>query len=268
MIRSVLIPMLVLATPAASLAASSHSTVAAPPEAVAATEYLFADQGVFELVAAPGWITDIALEPGEALVEANPIAAGDTSRWIIGDTASGEGASRRVHVLVKPAQAGLSTNLIINTKRRSYHLRLRTSSRAYQSQVSWRYPHAATLRVPAIAQAPVATPAEPDPAPPKAAHLNLDYRIKGQAPWRPVRVYDDGVRTIIEFGPDVVMTDLPPLFVLGADGKSSELVNYRVEGRRLMVDRLFDRAQLHFGLKRWERRVRIERAPLGRGAGQ
>jgi P-type conjugative transfer protein TrbG len=91
---------------------------------------------VYDVVAAPGRITDIVLEAGEALVDTNPIAAGDTVRWVIGDTTSGEGASRRVHVLVKPVQGGLSTNLIINTSRRTYHLQLRASSRAFLSQVS------------------------------------------------------------------------------------------------------------------------------------
>ncbi len=236
-----------------------QARVAGAPEAVASTEYLFAERGVYELVAAPGRITDILLEAGEILVETNPIAAGDTARWVIGDTTSGEGASRRVHVLVKPVQDDLSTNLIINTNRRSYHLQLRASRRAFLSQVAWRYPAAAiplgTGVTPALTAPVIAAPA---PAPDRA-RLNFGYQLRGVAPWRPVRVYDDGARTYVEFGPAVVLADLPPLFIVGPDGKSSELVNYRVEGRRLVVDRLFDRAELRFGLKRWERRVRIER---------
>lgn len=232
----------------------------APPQAVPATEYLFAERGVYDLVAAPGQITDIVLEPGETLVEANPIAAGDTARWVIGDTTSGEGGGRRVHVLVKPVQSDLSTNLIINTTRRSYHLQLRSSSRAFLTQVAWRYPAAPAV----LGSAPAAAPAPAIVAPaPEPVRLNLGYRLKGAAPWRPLRVFDDGTRTYVEFGPTVVLTDLPPLFLVGPDGKTSELVNYGVEGRRLIVDRLFDRAELRFGVKRWERRVRIERRPAG-----
>lgn len=233
---------------------------AAPPQAVPAAEYLFAERGVYELIAAPGQITDIVLEPGETLVEANPIAAGDTARWVIGDTTSGEGGARRVHVVVKPVQADLSTNLIINTTRRSYHLQLRSSSRTFLAQVAWRYP--APLAGLASAPAAVPEPVIMVPAP-KPIALNLGYRVKGAAPWRPLRVFDDGTRTYVEFAPTVVLTDLPPLFLVGPDGKTSELVNYRVEGRRLIVDRLFDRAELRFGGKRWERRVRIERRPAG-----
>src|SRR3546814_17549208 len=65
--------------------------------------------------AAPGQITNIALEPGEQLTGAGPIAAGDTARWIIGDTTSGAGNSARVHILVKSTRADIETNLVITT---------------------------------------------------------------------------------------------------------------------------------------------------------
>ena len=68
------------------------------------------------------------------------MASGDTVRWIIGDTVSGSGASRKVHILVKPTRADISTNLIINTDRRTYHLELRSTASTYMASVSWTYP--------------------------------------------------------------------------------------------------------------------------------
>lgn len=261
MTRPLMIAALVgLVAPATGQASSSARRIEPSPQALASVEFLFSEDGVYDLVAAPGHVTDIVLQPGEALVETNPIAAGDTARWVIGDTASGEGETRRVHVLVKPVQPDLASNLVINTNRRSYHLRMRASARAYLSQVAWRYPQAPTAR--AAAQ-PVVVPAPPAGTPP--VRFNFGYRLTGKAPWRPARVFDDGARTYVEFGPGAALTDLPPLYVLAADGKTAELVNYRVEGRRLVVDRLFDRAELRFGLKRWERRVRIAR---GAGDGE
>jgi type IV secretion system protein VirB9 len=41
-------------------------------------------------------------QPGEELVT---VAAGDTVRWIVGDTSSGSGADLRVNVLVKPIRS-------------------------------------------------------------------------------------------------------------------------------------------------------------------
>ncbi|MCR4269498.1 TrbG/VirB9 family P-type conjugative transfer protein, partial [Nitratireductor sp. ZSWI3] len=64
--------------------------------------YPWSEGALYQVYAAVGQITTIALEPGESLTGAGPIAAGDTARWIIGDTASGSGTTRRVHVLVKP----------------------------------------------------------------------------------------------------------------------------------------------------------------------
>jgi P-type conjugative transfer protein TrbG len=248
-------------------------------QTVADVEFLYGERAVFDVVAAPGRITDLVLEAGEALVASNSIAAGDTVRWVIGDTTSGEGAARRVHILVKPVQAGLSTNLIINTTRRTYHVDLRASQRAFLSQVRWRYP-AATIAADARAAAPLVMAVAPvtlveiPPAPGdpvvavKPAVFNHAYRIKGTAAWRPIAVFDDGSRTYVDFGSGVVMTDLPPLFLVGEDGKTSQLVNYRVEGRRLVVDRLFARAELRMGLKRWERRVRLDRVHVAPEVGR
>jgi type IV secretion system protein VirB9 len=52
---------------------------------------------------------------------------------------------------------------------------------------------------------------------------------------------------------------MPPLFVVAADGRNAELVNYRVRGRHMIVDRLFGAAELRLGADRRQQRVRIER---------
>src|SRR5262249_20669620 len=46
----------------------------------------FADGALYQVYAAPGQVTDIALQEGEQLTGSGPVAAGDTVRWIIGDT--------------------------------------------------------------------------------------------------------------------------------------------------------------------------------------
>ena len=216
--------------------------------------HFYQDGVVYPVLASPGRITDLVLQPGERLVGSGALAAGDTARWIIGDTVSGVGADQRVHVLVKPSAAGLATNLIINTTARTYHLDLRAVARGGDPEVRWRYVEPAVVVV-AAPPAPVAVAAEPD-----LTRLNLAYRIKGpRVWWRPLRVFDDGRRTYVEFGPAVRLGDLPPLFVPGADGKSAELVNYRVAGRRMLIDRILDRAELRLGQGRWARRVLILR---------
>src|SRR3546814_1687259 len=82
----------------------------------------------------------IALQPGEQLVGAGPVAAGDTVRGIIGDTTSGTGNATQVHILVKPTRSDLATNIIINTDRRTYQNELRALPTTYLASVSWTYP--------------------------------------------------------------------------------------------------------------------------------
>src|SRR3546814_6756053 len=95
------------------------------------------DGALYQVYASPGRVNDIALQPGEQLVS---VSAGDTVRWIIGDTESGSGADKRVHVQVKPSRADLRTNLVINTERRSYHLGLSATPGTWLASVAWEYP--------------------------------------------------------------------------------------------------------------------------------
>lgn len=102
-------------------------------------QYPFAEGALYQVYTALGQVTDIALQEGEQLVGSGPVAAGDTVRWIIGDTTSGTGAQTRVHILVKPTRANLATNLVINTDRRTYHIELKSTASTYMASLSWTY---------------------------------------------------------------------------------------------------------------------------------
>lgn len=218
--------------------------------------YPFALGSLYQVYASPGQVTDIALQEGETLVDAGPVAAGDTARWIIGDTTSGTGPTRRVHILLKPTRGDLATNLVVNTDRRTYHLELRATPSTYMASVSWRYPEDELIALrqratQAEAAAPIASGVD-------LGALRFRYAIEGNAPWKPVRAFDDGTHVYIEFPPGIAQGEMPPLFVVGEDGRSAELVNYRVHGSHMIVDRLFAAAELRLGGKRQER-VRIVR---------
>lgn len=219
--------------------------------------YPWAEGALYQLYTAPGQVTDIALQEGEQLVGPGPVAAGDTVRWIIGDTLSGTGPGQRVHILIKPTRAGLVTNLVINTDRRTYHLELRSTPETYMASVSWNYPQDALIALTARSrEAAVAAPAVPGI---DIDALNFRYRIEGDRPsWRPIRAFDDGRQVFIELPSSIGQSDLPPLFIAGAKGEG-ELVNYRLRGRYLVVDRLFAGAEMRLGAGKSEKRVRILR---------
>ncbi|KUM24465.1 conjugal transfer protein TrbG [Mesorhizobium loti] len=219
--------------------------------------YPYSSGALYQVYTAPGQITDIALQEGEQLVGSGPVAAGDTVRWIIGDTESGAGATKRIHILVKPTRPELVTNLVINTDKRTYLLELRSTEKTYMASVSWQYPEDQLIalrrqNVAAEAAAPIATGVD-------LASINFRYAIQGDNPaWRPLRAFDDGEKVYIEFPTGIRQGEMPPLFVIGPAG-GTELVNYRVRRNYYIVDRLFGAAELRLGDKDSERRVRIVR---------
>lgn len=212
--------------------------------------YPWSEGALYQVYAAPGQITNIALEPGESLTGAGPIAAGDTSRWIIGDTESGSGATRRVHVLVKPSRADISTNLVITTDRRIYMIELRAGDSPYMPAVAWAYPTPPASQRQTVLATPII---------PAASARNYRYGLTGDnPPWKPVAIYDDGRRVYIEFPRGIAQGEMPPLFVIGADGEA-QIVNSRIHQHILIVDRIFAAAELRLGSGQRQQTVRIVR---------
>ncbi|MDQ1153459.1 P-type conjugative transfer protein TrbG [Brevundimonas sp. SORGH_AS_0993] len=204
--------------------------------------YPWTEGALYRLYAAPERVSDIALQPGERLVA---VSAGDTVRWVIGDTTSGVGDQQRVHVLVKPFAAGLSTNMVITTDRRAYHLALQSTDTTAMAAVSWTYPADRLMAL----QRQNARAEETRPIADGVALTNLRFRyvITGdRPPWRPVRAWDDGSKVYIEFPGRLDQGEAPPLFVVGPQG-DAQLVNYRVSGNHYIVDRLFAAAELRLG---------------------
>jgi len=213
----------------------------------------YSEGALYQIYTSPGRVTVIALQAGEDLVT---VAAGDTVRWIVGDTTSGNGVSRRVNVMVKPTRSGIKTNLVITTNRRTYLVELASTEAAWMASVSWDYPKDELLALQAQAQAA-------DAAAPVATGMSLEnlrfrYAITGaNPPWKPLRAFDDGQRVYIQFPVGIAQGELPPLFVIGPQG-DGQLVNYRYHAPYYIVDRLFGAAELRLGGKK-AAVVRIER---------
>ena len=206
--------------------------------------YPFRDGALYRLYAAQDQVADIALEPGETL---SAVSAGDTVRWVVGDTTSGTGGTKRVHVLVKPFAAGLKTNLVITTDRRSYHLELVSTDHTNMAMVSWTYPQDALVALQKKSEETEA--AAPIDSGITLQNLKFRYRVTGDnPPWKPVRAFDDGSKVYIEFPGRIDQGEAPPLFVVGPNG-DNQLVNYRVRDNYYIVDRLFAAAELRLGEK-------------------
>ncbi|SDA68772.1 type IV secretion system protein VirB9 [Pseudomonas sp. NFPP33] len=213
----------------------------------------YSDGALYQVYASPGRVTAINLQPGEELIT---VAAGDTVRWIVGDTTSGSGDELRTSVLIKPTRVDLKTNLVITTTRRTYLIELSSTEQAWMASVSWDYPkdHMLALQ----RRASIAQAAAPVDVGLTLETLRFRYAISGNnPPWKPLRAFDDGRKVYIQLPAGIAQGELPPLFVIGPEG-DGQLVNYRFRSPYYIVDRLFGAAELRLGADKGDM-VRIER---------
>jgi type IV secretion system protein VirB9 len=229
-------------------------------------------QGMPVLVCAPLRVCAIELQSGEHLQSQPQI--GDSRRWEITPVISGSGLDETPILIVKPIEAGLETDLIVPTDKRTYVVRLVSDHTRFVSRLAFQYPDEDRAKWVAFAvrqdeskrnaEAIAEERREKDkkagvvPMADNAVdRLYLDYRLSGDEHLRPDHVFDDGQHTYLIYPNDGRFRELPTLLLV-VNGKS-ELVNFRVDGSRYIVDRLFDKAILVVGVGKKQTRVTITR---------
>ena len=177
---------------------------------------VYSTNQVYKLVAYYGYQIDIQISDNE---EIKTIAAGDSVGWQI------VGAGQ--HIFIKPMASQARTNLSVVTSKRTYIFDLSARSPSDHGDIAYlvrfRYPETETLA--SLVKSAVGK---------DGPSFNLDYKTAGSKNVQPMHVFDDGQFTYFEFDPT---RQLPAIFVVGADGKES-LVNYRMEGSYVVVERL------------------------------
>lgn len=205
-------------------------------------------------------LCDVALQPGE---QVNNLNVGDP-RFIIEPAISGVGASEVQHLIIKPLDVGLETSLVVTTNRRTYHIHLRSHRTEFMPRVSFIYTEDAEAKWDAIRTREVKNKLERTI--PKSGEylgdLSFAYSVSGTAAWKPVRVYNDGTKTIIQMPAAMAQTEAPTLLVVRKEGgfftdDETVVVNYRVHGDRYVVDTIFDKAILIAGVGSNQDRVTI-----------
>jgi len=189
---------------------------------------------VLKLDGVVGYHLHLELEEGETFVN---LGAGDTAAIEVG----AEGR----HLMLKPKQETVATNLTLLTNRRVYTIEY-TARRGREVRpsvyvVRFRYPESTLAKVPDIAP----------PPPPR----NRDYWSCGAAELRPVEAFDDGVHTSLRFP---ARGEWPAIYVANPDD-SEGLVNFHVEGDLAVVHRVTRRLVL----RRGERVACVENRAFG-----
>ena len=220
--------------------------------------YPYMEGALYTIYSAPLKLTDIQLEPGEEIIS---IAAGDTSRWIIGKTHSGEAKHLAWHLLIKPIETDIETSLDIMTNQRSYHLKLIATGNTYLASVKWNYPSAMITEN----RSPVGSDTNGNktsgPLSIDMNKIDLNYHlelVKGATPaWYPTSVFNDGTHTYIQF-PNSIHTNTMPILMVAINPTRgdqrysnpgfSPMVNYRIKGNYMIVDTVIKSAILQTGV--------------------
>lgn len=211
-------------------------------------------------------VCDVELQMGEIV---NSIHIGDQARWIVEPAITGQGSAEVQHLIIKPMDVGLQTTLIVTTNRRTYHFVLKSHRSQFMPRVSFIYPEDATEKWNALKSREnphlqnrqvkgISSTGE------YLGDLDFAYSVSGAASWKPVRVYNDGHKTIIQMPKSMNQTEAPTLLLLNREGwlfreEETAIVNYRLQGDRYIVDMLFDKAILISGIGNSQSRVTIER---------
>lgn len=204
------------------------------------TYFNYQEGKIYEVHAGVDRVTDIELQSTETLTNA-PLS-GDTVRWKIGVVSSGKGASTKTHLILKPLEEGIETNILIPTSKRVYHIRA-VSGDWYMPSVAWNYPEEQAAEVAEYLR----KQQELEPVGLAPENLTFSYRIEGgDYSWSPIRVFDDGAKTYFQMPEEMSVTEAPVLFVIDENDEPM-LVNYRVKGAYYILDRLILRAQMRVG---------------------
>jgi type IV secretion system protein VirB9 len=215
-----------------------------------------------KIVCRPMYVTDIILQPGEMVTGVHP---GDSVRWTFTPGRSGPSGSEQIHVLIKPLMPDVSTNLIINTDRRTYQIDLVSNAKNFMPSVSFSYPNDTLQAWDSFISekqkekndsTPLSSGYSVDPE-----DLHLEYEIRGEDSlrWKPTRVWDDGVKTYILFKKGSVKKSIEAPVLIIFEHKKETLVNYRAAEDMYIVDKVFDSGALIAGTGSHQDRVVIKR---------
>jgi P-type conjugative transfer protein VirB9 len=230
-------------------------------------QFTYDEDNTFLVLAKPKAVTHIQFAADEML---QSVASGDTSQWELTPT------KNRKNLFIKPKFDNLETSMTVITDKRTYQFVLRSTGegKKWYQRVSWLYgttflleqdslldggtslpPLAANnapmnlgpmIKPSAGATAPRDTTAGSGgmPTTVKPDSLRFNYKIDGDAAFKPTQVFDDGKFTYLRLPAEV--QELPALFAV-VEGQEYSLVNYHIDGSYMVAQRLLETAVLKLG---------------------
>lgn len=213
-------------------------------------------QSMPKLTCSPTRACDVEMEPNEKVTD---VILGDQVNWSWLPSTSKERGKPVQHVVIQPKDKDLESNAIITTDRRTYHIKLYAPpvEGAYLNRMGFYYPEDMVTSWAAKAgrEADAAAKEEGLNAMPRAVpsgDIDLDYRITGDADFKPSNVFNDGERVTMMM-PKSLRTGEQPVFIQIDEKGNAMVTNYRREVSsetgdiRYVVDKLFAVGELRRG---------------------
>ncbi|KAB1512009.1 P-type conjugative transfer protein TrbG [Photobacterium damselae] len=207
------------------------------------------------VVCSPLNLCDIQLQPGEEILPKG-LNASDTVRWTITPMVSNSPNGQITHVMVKPTDSGLTSNLVIGTNKRTYNIKLISRQKEWMPTVNFDYPEVISQTLESLyTRTKEAKERKILGNGLSIDDLDFNYKTQGQADFVPIRVYNNSVKTILEMPRSVATGKLPTLLVVN-DGRR-EQINYRYKNGRFIVDGLPKQIILLLGSGKYQKSVLI-----------
>jgi type IV secretion system protein VirB9 len=188
---------------------------------------------VFKYVGYYGYQANIEFSPSETV---DSVSMGDTTAWQIVP------AGHRI--FLKPIESDATTNMTVITNKYTYYFELHAKEAEDINDpgmiftLRFLYPDESSGSV----VKHFASTSGPDLSEPE--HYNFDYTMSGSDKIAPLKIFDDGEFTYMEFKNK--NAEMPAFFVVDADGHEA-LVNYHMAGKYVVLERVESRLTLRHG---------------------
>lgn len=215
-------------------------------------QFIFDQDNTYLVLAKPKAVTHLQFGADELI---QSVAAGDTANWELTPT------KNRKNMFIKPKYDDMNTSMTVITDKRTYQFVLQSTGegKKWYQRVSWVHGNETVLTLDASSAESAETPVSADKraiaadapkssmeAAPglQAENLRFNYEITGDAPFRPLVVFDDGRFTYFKLSAS--LQELPALFAV-IEGNEYSLVNFEVKGDYIVAQRLLEKAVLKLG---------------------
>ena len=213
-------------------------------------------QSMPKLTCSPLRACDVEMEPGEKVKK---VILGDGVNWQWDAAESVERGKQVQHIVIQPKDRELETNLIVTTDKRTYHIKLYSPKveGAYINRMGFYYPSELVSSWSDKMGVEVAALAKEEglnvmPIAVAPGQLSFDYKIEGDADFKPMRVFNNGEQVFMAM-PDSMKNGENPAFLLIDESGKAMVVNYRRDVDKTtgaihyVVDKLFSKGELRRG---------------------